>query len=266
MGKTITETHKLYKGKVEILYYPTSHRYKLDGSYLEGVTTALSIVNKPQLMSWASKMAVEVFVDYYDAKALWNKEEFKAICKEARAAHVNYKDARAEVGLAVHDWIEAHIAGTDNIITPDIALGVASYLEFEKQHKPKYKFSERVIYSKAYNYAGRVDSGMILDDMYGIVDFKTGTPDREYSIKTKRYTGKYRAYNTHLAQVGGYDVAISEEDSDEADFYGVVYLDALEGRLWFFRSYHTDHWADYYITALKLHRLNKQSEKVNFYE
>lgn len=266
MGQTLTETHHLYKGQLELTYFPRSHRYKVDGSFVEGVTTALGIVNKPYLMNWSANMAVGVFVDYYDAKDHWSKDEFKQICKEAKAAHVNYKDKRAEVGSKVHDWIEQHIAGVDQTITPEIKLGVASYLEFEKSYKPSYKFSERVIYSKTHKYAGRVDSGMILDDMYGIVDFKSGKPDREWNAKIGRVGNKWRAYNTHLAQVGGYDVAIAEEDNDKADFYGVVYLDALEGKLWFFRSYNTEHWADYYLTALKLHRLNKKSEGVNKYE
>jgi hypothetical protein len=236
----------------------------------EGVTTCLSIVDKPLLKQYAANKAVDVFVDcWQEERKVWitagSEVEFREVVKKAKYAHRDFTEQRADVGSAVHNWIENHVQGIELPITEPIRRGVESYLAWEKKYTPQFSFSERVIYSRKHQYAGRVDSGVFLDGMYGLVDFKTGKPDAEYVERARRYTGKYRARDEHFAQDGGYDIAISEEDGRKAEFYGVLYLDALEGNSWFFRTYNTEFYRDYYLAALTLHRLHKQAKKVNGY-
>jgi hypothetical protein len=228
-----------------------------------GVTSCLGVIDKPLLKQYAANKAVEVF-STYDPKRPWTKAQFNKLAKEAKYAYRTHSTERADIGTQIHNWIEDHIQGIDGKVTPEMKPGVDSYLEFEAQHSPVYRFSERVIYSRKHGYCGRVDAGVELDG-YGILDFKTGKPDKEFA--NKRYTGKYRAYSEHLAQDAGYDIAIAEEDGVHADWYGVLYLDALSGDKWFFRTTETETYRTMYESALTLHRTKTEIDrKLNNYE
>jgi hypothetical protein len=57
MAKTETVNIELYKGDVNITFYPNSHRYKINGESVKSVTKILSVINKPQLIPWAVGLA-----------------------------------------------------------------------------------------------------------------------------------------------------------------------------------------------------------------
>ena len=273
----MNEIHELYGGEVKLKYKEwenqgrTTHGYWVlepseEAGRKPGVTSALGVIAKPVLMQYAANKAVEVFADNHDPKRAWSKARFNKIAKDAKYAHRTYSTDRADIGTAIHNWIENHLKGKDGKVTPEMKLGVDSYLEFEETYKPTYRFSERVIYSRKHGYCGRVDAGVELDG-YGILDFKTGKPDKEYNSYSKQYTGKYRAYSEHLAQDAGYDIAIAEEDGEHADWYGVLYLDALSGDKWFFRTDKTVEFRTMYESALMLHRTKTEIDrKLNAYE
>ena len=53
------QSHVLYNGKVNLDFDPVKHRYKINGEFANGVTTALSILAKPQLIYWSANMAAD---------------------------------------------------------------------------------------------------------------------------------------------------------------------------------------------------------------
>lgn len=278
LRKTVeNEIHTLYDGAVEIRYKEwlnngrTTHGYwvlnpKHEAGRKPGVTSCLSVIDKPLLKQYAANKAVEVFEQAHDPKRAWSKHQLKKLAKEAKYAYRTHSGERADIGTAIHKWIEDHIQGEDRKVTPEMKPGVDSYLEFESQHSPVYLYSERVIYSREHGYCGRVDAGVELNG-YGILDFKTGKPDKEWDSFNKRYTGRYRPYSEHLAQDAGYDIAIAEEDGRHADWYGVLYLDATSGDKWFFRTTDTEHYRTMYESALVLHRTKQDIDrKLNIYQ
>ena len=48
-------------------FYDASHRYKLDGEWVPGVTTILGVLNKPALTKWAASQVAEYVADHPEA-------------------------------------------------------------------------------------------------------------------------------------------------------------------------------------------------------
>lgn len=206
----------------------------------QGVTATFDIIAKPELIQWAANEAV---------KAMENG----VAPGEAKYAHRNIKEAAGGIGTAVHYWIEQHLAGKKIPYSKEMAASVEGYLAWEKQFKPKVLFSERVIFSKAHDYAGKVDLGCELDGRYGIIDFKTGSCEKEYNPRTKGYTGNIRARTDHFVQDAGYDIAIAQEDNRSAEFYGVLYI-PVDGKVEYFETDDVDLYQETFIKTLETRR------------
>lgn len=239
----------------------------------QGVTTCQAVLDKPGLKQWAANMVCDwIKTNAEEYKDGWYLEAEDLA--EAKYAHKVYTKSRADVGTLVHNWYEAHTKGVELPITPDMKLGVENILKYEEEYKPEYLFSERVMYSIKHDYAGKCDTGVIINGKYGIVDLKTGKPDEEFVRKTSRTgksyrvsTDKWRARGEHMSQNAGYDIGFSELDGRQAEFYGVLYVDCLEGRRWFFRSEEVDFYKEDFLTTLKKYRQIKERDyKVNKYQ
>ena len=48
-------------------FYEASHRYKLDGQWVPGVTTILGVLDKPAIPKWAASQVAEYVADNPDA-------------------------------------------------------------------------------------------------------------------------------------------------------------------------------------------------------
>lgn len=267
----MTKQFELYDGKVTVAFIEGTHRYKVlkpseQEGYKLGVTTTLKVLNKPELLQWASNMAVDTFAEAWKSSLhLWGQMEFKELCKQAKYAHMTYRDARALIGTNIHQWIEKHIAGEDVPYADDMAKGVNSFLEWESTHKPEYIHSERVLYSQKHDYCGTMDAAALIDGKKTIIDFKTGEPDKQYDLKTKRYTGRRRARSEHFMQEGAYSIPLKEELGFEADQLMTLYLPS-SGNLYVFSSPFVEFWEKSFIDTLSLYRKVQKANKLNTYE
>lgn len=266
-----------------------SHRYTINGKFVNGVTTMLGLLGKEGLIQWSANMAVEYIKDHsakQDAfyPVLYATDE--ETLKEAKYAWMKKRDKAGDVGTAVHKCIELHIAGKQHTFaeareyffhnfefTEDAQNEVNgfmeafySFLEWEQREQPTYLESERKIYSEKYNYAGTTDLVyMTQDGKRRVSDFKTADTDKEYNKTTKTYTGKVRARKEHFYQDALYDQAITEETGVSADEYEVIYL-TKDGIL---HAFQTDRTNEMKATATKLvefYKLDKEEDKENKYE
>lgn len=203
------------------------------------------------LMQWAANKAVE-------AKAEGKTD------KEARYAHVGFKEEAGDIGTRVHNWIEHHLHGVDDPIEKDMQASVNGYLQWEKDNSPEMLWSERIVYSKKYDYAGKLDWGGNLHGRYGLIDFKTGNLDKEYNSYRKVYTDRVRAKVEHLVQNAGYDIPLIEEDGKAAEFYGVLYI-PIDGKVRYFESTDTKEHQETFLTTLAAKRAWAMSAKLNPY-
>lgn len=267
-----TKISNLYNGEITISFSEGTHRYRVTApselaGYKDGVTTPLRVLNKPELLQWAANKACDTFYEAYNAdpKKQWSEAEFRELLAKAKYAHATYRDAKAEIGTRVHAWIESHIRGVDTGTDELIEPAVKAFLKWEAKTKPEWIFSERVLYSKKYDYCGTVDGGAIIDGLRTVIDFKTGEPDKEYNPRTRRYTGKTRARVDHFIQEGGYTTPLVEEDRWMPEQLMMMYLPA-DGGLHVFNSQFVEFWQEMFTSILGLHRSLKKASQLNPYE
>lgn len=202
---------ELYKGTIKVKFLgptpenPKRHMYYVDrGDGLKrktGVTTALGIKDKSgPLMIWqGEEIAKHLFSMVESGVALDHENIIKAVF-----APSDIFDKAADLGSLVHEWVENYINHKlfpkkfkmpEMPEDPNVVTGVTSFIEWEAEHKVKYLWAEKVLYSKKYDFIGKGDFGAIVDGMTCLCDLKTGNA----------------IYNSVLAQTAAYAMADTEE-------------------------------------------------------
>jgi len=164
---------ELYDGEVKIDFYPNSHRYKLNGEYLIGVTTALGMIAKPMLIPWASKMAVNHIRECITLGVELTEETLN----DAKNAHRKRKEDAGASGSLVHEWAERYIKTGDKTLPEDqnVLNGVLAFLKWVNAHKVKFISSERIVYSKEHGFVGTMDAEAEVNGEICVIDFKTSS-------------------------------------------------------------------------------------------
>lgn len=185
----------LYKGKVQGKFFPESHQYWVDGKRKTGVTTYIGIVDKSRaLVVWATDLARDYLLDV-------NGQITQDHVFEACGLHEVRKAEAASIGDEVHDWVENYIKGQ----TPEMPeskeaqIGVNAFLDWMAANKVKFISSERVVYSKKYDYIGKMDIEAKVNGKLCLIDIKTSNG----------------IYNTYGLQTAAYVRADEEESGKE---------------------------------------------------
>lgn len=180
-----------------------THRYTLDGKSLVGVTTVVGIIDKPQLISWASNMAVDYIDKNFptfeqmqsDTKALSN------VLEDARKAWCYKRDSAGDVGTSCHNWIEQYAKSkiNDTEYLPEyeneqVEKMVNKFIEWANENNIKFLLSEQRLYSKTHFFAGTVDLLIERDGKKYIADIKTAKD----------------IYQQNFIQMAGYHIALEE--------------------------------------------------------
>lgn len=206
---TETIVKKLYNDKVELLFYPVAHRYKLKGSkdWLISVTAVTDIIDKSrQLMRWAVLLTVDNVIKFIDENPSFTVQMLKHAVVEAGGEYEKRRVEAADIGSQIHAWVEQYILslieGKELPEMPsdeNVLNGITGFLTWLGEHKVDFHQTERLVYSKKYNYAGQMDAIATIDGKKYVVDFKTGK-------------GIYSAFRY---QVAGYRLAYEEENPEE---------------------------------------------------
>ena len=185
--------YKLYNGKILIDFDKEKHKFTdAKGNNILSVTKITGIIDKsPALMGWAVKSMGAYLLQEKNNKITEEligraKREYRNISREAK-----------DKGAAIHDWIHQWIIGETSDMPDDeqIVNGITAFLKFQKKHKVAWLETERVVYSKKYNYGGFLDSIGIMDGKLILPDFKSSNA----------------FYPEMELQVAGYDIAYTEE-------------------------------------------------------
>ncbi|MCK6462851.1 MAG: PD-(D/E)XK nuclease family protein [Candidatus Pacebacteria bacterium] len=167
---------ELYKGKIKGNFYPETHRYIINGKRPPSVTGILNIIDKSRpLIYWA----VGLFKNFLFENLPNGITEEHII--EGSKLHASFKEQAATIGDLAHKWIEDYIAHKLKQIKekPEIPEdakvlnAINGFLQWEKEHKVKFISSERVVYSKKYDYVGKMDIEAEIDGKLCLVDIKT---------------------------------------------------------------------------------------------
>lgn len=207
----------LYNGKINIDFYPSSHRYKFptERYYLVSATAATGVLDKSRfLLPWAVAMDLNYIRSYLERiDGKFTKEELMPVINEASIQHTLKKEEAADIGTEVHAWIESFISSKlDKTDCPGVDTenekvqnGIMGFLDWYNSHKVEFTASERLIYSKKHDYCGLTDFTAIVNGKNCVGDFKTGKD----------------IYTEHHYQLSGYWKAIEEEDGKEFD-HGII--------------------------------------------
>lgn len=171
------ESHILYNGTVRLDFDPVKHRYKINGEYANGVTTALSVIAKPQLIWWAAGEAANHFkANLVPGQAL-DELQIQSLCEEARKAHNKKRDKAADAGTYVHNWIEDFVNGENPAmpINADLKRVINDFLEWWEKSDIEVISSEQVFCSPTRMLAGTADLVCKVDGKLTIMDWKTGS-------------------------------------------------------------------------------------------
>jgi len=153
--------------------------YKLkDGTKVPGVTTILNELAKPALIPWAWDLGMKG-IDYRV-----------------------YRDELADVGKLVHNMILCDLkdekcdTGEYSKRQIDQAENCfLSYLEWKRQRKIEPIIVEESLISEYFGFGGTPDFYGKIDDIFTLLDFKTGK----------------RLYDEHLYQLAGYKSLLADK-------------------------------------------------------
>ncbi len=199
-------------GKYE--FQEKGHKHLFDGKPLTGVTTVLGILNKPALLPWASKMAVEYIqenISRTDASKNTEIYTLEQLFNEAKTAYANRRDKAGDEGTAIHMMIEVMIKKAikeDNGVILEVTTDIPQVSEFLAWAKGKL-----FIASEVHLFSESMFTGGICDIVYEengkkyLADIKTGSG----------------IYGEMFWQMGGYHLMIEEMGLyDGIDGYTVV--------------------------------------------
>jgi hypothetical protein len=203
------QTHSLYGGKVVIDFYPESHRYKLAGerTYLISATAVTGIIDKSRfLIPWAVNLAGAHLKQYIETASAqqFTAEELLPVIDEALKQHTIRKEEAASIGDLIHAWAESFaLVQLENGESPNIAddlddrviNGINAFLDWYNAHDVKFICAEKLVYSSAHGFVGKIDAVAEVDGRKMLIDYKSGKA----------------IYNDHLYQVAGYRLAYEEE-------------------------------------------------------
>ncbi len=212
---------KLYKGKVVGKFFPESHIYMIEGKRKTGASTPSGYkFDISALMGWqGEETAKHLFELLEQGKPLTHENIVKAIF-----AGEESKNKAADLGTKIHEWCERYIKHRlrekgyempEMPEDPNVQTGVTSFLEWESEHKVKFLWSEKILYSLKNDYIGRGDFAAKVDGMVCLCDIKSSN-----SLHTgvRLQTAAYAMADTEESKTkyeGRWAIRVAKETEEE---------------------------------------------------
>jgi hypothetical protein len=172
-----------------------NHVHKLDGKNLTGITTILSVINKPYLIQWSANVACEYVKD--NLKDLKDMDE---VLENAKVAHTKKKEKAGGIGTKVHEAVENYIK-SEEVKSDDklVQKCLDNFISWAKEDKVEFIESEKNLYSRKYWLGGIVDFVCRIDGEIWIGDVKTSS-----GIYPENFL-QMAGYQLMLEELGLYD-------------------------------------------------------------
>jgi hypothetical protein len=224
----------------QVIYFDTDkHRFWkiVDGKKVpvSSVTTFTGVIDKSAaLIGWAVKLTRLHLTGLIEQGEIIGMDHVLEACKQ----HTIRKQEAADIGTQIHALVEQWIKGEEFEIPEDdrVRNGFDAFLKFQKAHNAKWIDSEKIIYSRKYDYAGILDAVGEIDGKLVLVDFKSSNGlYPEYSFQAAAYqiayeemTGKkidHRLIIRFGKEDGEFEVKkYAENDADKAGFIACLTL------------------------------------------
>lgn len=160
-------------------FFEKSHRYKLDGAWVPGVTTIIGVLDKPAIPKWAAEQVARHVAENPAAIEAMRPLGVEAMVKALKETPWSARDRAADRGTRFHQHAAAILMGAEEDVPEDQVPLVESALRFAEQWKVEPILVETAVGSREHRYAGTVD---LVADVTGpdgarhraILDWKSG--------------------------------------------------------------------------------------------
>jgi hypothetical protein len=248
-----------------LYFYPKSHRYKLDGEWVTGVTTRLKVLDKSRpLIIWSARLVAEYVAHNRAAIEGLYAAGPGPMVAALKAIPEQKRDDAADRGNSLHDFAEQLLRDEDVDVPDELVPVVEQAVRFLDDWRIEPLLIEAPVASRLYKYAGTLDlaatyrNPVTHETGVGIFDWKSGR----------------RIYHEAAFQLAGYgfaEFAIDTEGrNDETPWTGTEFelpkFDASFGvhitaetydvhPLAFGRDVHEE-----FVHILRTHEINKRAE------
>jgi hypothetical protein len=155
-------------------FYEASHRYKLDGQWVPGVTTILGVLDKPAIPKWAATQVAEYVADNPDGVETLRAMGRNPMVQALKGLPWAKRDTAAVRGTDVHDFAERIVKGETVEVPEHLAGYVEGAVAFMDDYGIQPVLVEAVVGSREHRYAGKLD--LVADSNRhprAIYDYKT---------------------------------------------------------------------------------------------
>ena len=168
----------------KIIFEEKRHQYfkvENDGTRekIPSVTKIIGVLDKPALLSWASRITAEYLIalipEIKSGNLVLSPEDAKQLFYKAKAEASRIRDEAADIGTQTHEAIENYLktGKKPKGLAPEIQKPFNGFLIFAKEMKlGKIIASEKILYSD-YGYCGKLDIVAYLGDKKYLIDVKT---------------------------------------------------------------------------------------------
>ena len=177
--KEIQDRLKEIADQVEFADDGHTYRRKSDGMYLHGVSSVISVIDKPYLMAWSTKENYKYLLENWDINKQYTEKEKKDLLLLAKNAYKDKSDTAKDLGKDIHklaeEYIKARIAGTNNIKAPSNEImkrAITEIIKWDKGLGVDWVASEAIVLSNYYNTAGTLDALGYVGKYLTLFDFK----------------------------------------------------------------------------------------------
>jgi hypothetical protein len=152
---------------------PKGHDYYLDGEKVPMSVTGITGAGlpKPQLVDWASRESADVVLNRWDELVqMAPSERYEAV----RGARFQTLGEAKERGTEVHTQIVRYLAGEPVVPPAGLEGHIDAAIKFVEEWRLAELLVEVPVFSREFNYAGRLDLlGRLIDGASWLLDFKT---------------------------------------------------------------------------------------------
>lgn len=205
-----------------LVFYPKSHRYKLDGDWVSSVTTLLGeAIPKPALTQWAANTVAEYVVgnfphvtDLVQGRVVDELGDPADPYQTLRMTPRTLRDQAGERGTDVHTFAERISLG-QTVDVPEHLVGhVRSVTQFLDDWQIDPLLVEARVGSRAYGYAGTLDllARHHSQGAVAVFDYKTSKSGVRFetAFQLAAYAfADFHGENGDEVSMGTYDVAES---------------------------------------------------------
>ena len=160
---------------IQVFEYEHYHRYKIDGQWAVGVTTALKGVPKDALKHWSAGVVADFALNNL-RQVSWTLESagYGPARKLLTSLPNEKRDSAGARGTEVHLLAEKYIRDEEIEVSEEVLPYVRGYAAYISDFDPTSVHEELVVANRAHLYAGRLDSIQRVPSLGLIqVDYKT---------------------------------------------------------------------------------------------